>query len=337
MESRLANIVHHITGEADEDTMSAWESLNGGGGGGGGPGSPTDMGPLSLRRRSSFGQQMTSFMENPLVELQNDELTLDAELAEVGRGGVENDEMRPTIDGVVKRAKEMARVKEGGGATWAEAAKAGTTPIDGGVKGATEKAQGWDETPATGDNGEIDAKPSRDDNFAEPSSAAMPSKGESKRIAGASNDAVVQKATTNETAKELSVEPTTPAPTEQRTDTPLVVHGVSGGDDGVNDPPQRRRSNQDDQSDGSNSKLNSARDSSMSGGSFPEEGAGQGQGSIDYPPSFNLQGSIESGESDARYLGEDLFKIGCYPSVLTVFCLQCVSPLGISGEPSYRR
>lgn len=62
MEARLANIVHHVTGEADEDTMSAWGSIN--------PGSP--LGDNSVaRRRGSFalGLQGSSFSGGSRFEL----------------------------------------------------------------------------------------------------------------------------------------------------------------------------------------------------------------------------------------------------------------------------
>lgn len=67
MEARLANIVHHMTGEADEDTMSAWDSL-------GGVGSPAELGSSLARRRSSVGSQMASFAEAPHLDL-DDELS----------------------------------------------------------------------------------------------------------------------------------------------------------------------------------------------------------------------------------------------------------------------
>lgn len=62
MEVRLANIVHHVTGEADEDTMSAWGSL--------GTASPVGDAPPA-RRRSSFalGLQGAAFSEGPIFEL----------------------------------------------------------------------------------------------------------------------------------------------------------------------------------------------------------------------------------------------------------------------------
>lgn len=62
MEARLANIVHHMTGEADEESMSAWESY--------GSCSPAEPAPSGAQRRSSFGPQVTSFDREPLLELE---------------------------------------------------------------------------------------------------------------------------------------------------------------------------------------------------------------------------------------------------------------------------
>lgn len=304
MESRLANIVHHISGEADEDTMSAWESLNGGGGGGGGLGSPAEMGPAhSLRRRSSFGLQMASFSENPMVEPRSDQVTLESELAEVGRGGLENDEIRPAIRDVVQRTKEAAGVEEGEGAG-VVTATAESIPIDGGEKGGTKKAQVGDETASAGHSAEMDLEPRDDNDYATPPAAAMPHAGnnEGTEVVRVPTVALVQNATTDEATNGLSVEATAAAAAAEEKPPGKILAASGGGGGEINDPRQRRRSNQDDQSDGSNSKLNSARDSSINGGNFQGKGACPEEGSVDYPPSaFNPQGSIESAESDARY------------------------------------
>ena len=52
MEARLANIVHHMTGEADEDTMSAWGSV-------GSAGTPAELMPSPGRRRSFLATQIS--------------------------------------------------------------------------------------------------------------------------------------------------------------------------------------------------------------------------------------------------------------------------------------
>lgn len=160
MEARLANMVHHMSGEADEDTMSAWSSL---GGSGGGLASPGEIGPaLSLRRRSSFGMQMASFSENPLQEQPIDHLTLDAELAEVGRGSTESDTIGGgTFGAVVERAKEG----RGGGVGKDEAGTVSARASIG-IGGAAETA-------AAGISAQIDgggAVPSGDNSGVEPSS-----------------------------------------------------------------------------------------------------------------------------------------------------------------------
>lgn len=65
MEARLANIVHHMTGEADEDTMSAWGSL-------GSAGTPAEHVPSPGCRRSFIATQAPDFGVTPVepVELR---------------------------------------------------------------------------------------------------------------------------------------------------------------------------------------------------------------------------------------------------------------------------
>lgn len=64
MEARLANIVHHMTGEADEESMSAWESL-----GSQSPCQPKPPAAVSRRRSSSSGLPFTPLQRDPLFEL----------------------------------------------------------------------------------------------------------------------------------------------------------------------------------------------------------------------------------------------------------------------------
>lgn len=56
----MENIVHHMTGEADEDTMSEWSSLRS-------SGSPSDLGSSVARSRNPFGGQMSPLNEVQLV------------------------------------------------------------------------------------------------------------------------------------------------------------------------------------------------------------------------------------------------------------------------------
>lgn len=239
-----------MSGEADEDTMSAWSSLNGGGGSGSGGGlaSPGEIGPaLSVRRRSSFGMQMASFSEDPLQELQSNQLTLDAELAAVGlaavaRGNTESDGIGDTFGDVVSRAKDAER----GGRADAEEA-AGTAPTQTSIpigRPAESSAAG---TVPSG---------------VEPLSPSEPaSQGEG----------------TSSAAGEIVTE--------------IVANTTHGPTEG------RRRSNQDDQSNDSDSARGA--DSSITGGSVRGEGASRGGGD-EHPPPSNVQGSIASGGSEAR-------------------------------------
>lgn len=251
-----------MTGEADEDTMSAWSSLNGGGGGSGtGLGSPSEIGPtLSLRRRSSFGMQMASFSEDPALELQSDHVTLDAELAEVGRGGVEGDGKRNTFGDVALLAKEEAEGqgrREAGPASRREESVPIVLEVD------TETAT------AAQSNGDGTVPSSDHKNGVNPSSPQGP-KDRGEVPSAAAVGPLVN--TTNSPTEETFVA----AP-----------------------PSNRRRSNQDDQSNHSDSDGGSS--SITGGGSVRGEDAeaSRGRGS-EFAPPFNKQGSVESGGSDAR-------------------------------------
>ena len=272
-----------MSGEADEDTMSAWSSLNGG------LGSPGEIGPaLAFRRRSSFGMQMSSFSENPPQELQPDQLTLESELAEVGRGGVEGDRASDrimtmtgdTFRGVVERATEAEAERQRSGGR--EAAPAGPTPgesIPTGdtaetapvASGSSAQIDGGGTVPPTGDRSSVDVETS-------PSLSLSPSPPPSP-----------------------SLSPPEPDNSQAEAKRPLepVATMANGPTEG------RRRSNQDDQSnddDSDNDKKESARgaDSSLTAEEEAEE-ASRGAGS-EYTPPVNVQaqGSVESGGSDAR-------------------------------------
>ncbi|CAN0312301.1 unnamed protein product [Ectocarpus sp. 6 AP-2014] len=282
VEARLANIVHHISGEADEDTMSAWSSLAGGGGGG--AGSPTDLGTApSLRRRGSFGMQMASCSEDPPFDFRNDKMSLDEELANVGRDGDESEEVVTSFGGVVERAKDVALQNEGGGRGEVERAAILTAP------GNSSSAQ------ATLKPTVVAAGPSASKTLENTDEHQNPS--EAKDLSSISS-------------------PTdTGSPREEGTELPIGL--VSGGEDTNDLHPQRRRSNQDDQSDGSNSKLNSARAeegrndvtvvskqaSSVDGGSvLGEDAEGPGEGNDFVKTAFSPQASIDSGVLDSRLI-----------------------------------
>lgn len=95
MEARLANIVHHMTGEADEDTMSAWGSL--------GSGSPGEPAPSVVRQRGYFGTQAMPLSHEPLREL--DEIGVEDQAHMAGEGRRESTE--PAVLAVVAAAKAV--------------------------------------------------------------------------------------------------------------------------------------------------------------------------------------------------------------------------------------
>ncbi|CAM9661521.1 unnamed protein product [Ectocarpus fasciculatus] len=280
VEARLANIVHHISGEADEDTMSAWSSLAGGGGGG--AGSPTELGTApSLRRRGSFGMQMAPCSEDPPFDFRNDKISLDEELANVGRGGDESKDVVTSFGGVVERAKDVAIKNEGGGRGEVEPAEKITVPRNSSSAQATLQPTVVAAEPSASET------PDNTDEHQNPSEA-----------------------------KDLSsVSSPTDAGSPREEDRELPAGLVSGGEDTNDLYPQRRRSNQDDQSDGSNSKLNSARAeeggndimvvskqaSSVDGESvLGEEAEGLGEGNDFVKTPFSPQPSIDSGVLDSR-------------------------------------
>lgn len=258
-----------MSGEADEDTMSAWSSLNGGGGsgsynGGGGLGSPGEICPaLSLRRRSSFGMQMASFSENPLQELQSDQVTLESELAAVGRGSARSDRSGDTFRDVVERTKGVQGGGGGGEGTGTAPTPGESTPIGGAAEtesvaaGSSAQIDG-DGTVPSGDKRGIDV---------EPSSPSLPSPLAPKESRGER-----------------------PPPAADKS----VATGMNGPMEG------RRRSNQDDQSSDSDSARGA--DSSITGGSVRGEEASRGGGSEHTPPvNTQAHGSIQSAGSDARW------------------------------------
>lgn len=278
----MANIVHHITGEADEDTMSAWSSLAGGGGGG--AGSPTELGTApSLRRRGSFGMQMASCSEEPPFDFRNDKISLDEELANVGRGGDESEDVVTSFGGVVERAKDVALKNEGGGRGEVERAAVLTVP------GNSSSAQATLQPTVVAAGPSASEMPETTDEHQHPSEA-----------------------------KDLSsISSPTDAGSPREEDRELPTGLVSGGEETNDLHPERRRSNQDDQSDGSNSKLNTAR--AEEGGNdvmvvskqaspvdgeivLGEEVEGPGERNDFVMTAFSPQPSLDSGVLDSRYV-----------------------------------
>lgn len=293
-----------MSGEADEDTMSAWSSLNGGGGsgsGGGGLGSPGEIGSaLSLRRRSSLGMQMASFSENPLQELQGDQTTLDSELAEVGRGSVvAGDGIADAFGDIVERVKEARRREEGEGGEGetgregggrAPSTRRGSFPVGGALEietGAVVAAAAAGSISQIDGNGTVPS--------AGNSGAGVPSAGESKIGSAVSKlssspPASASASGAEPSKREVPFSSSSPAAAE-------AVAATAANT--TNDPTEgRRRSNQDDQSNDSDVDKDSARgaDSTITGGSVEGVGedASRGVGS-EYPS------TVQSAGSDARW------------------------------------
>lgn len=159
MEARLANIVHHVTGEADEDTMSAWGSL--------GPASPGGDSSVTCRR-SSFGHGLhtASFHDDRLLEL--DEIGEESPLSdrpELGKSAGE-----APSEAVAPRAlavkKQLIAGSEDGNGIGKPAVDGGLAANNNGVGGKdTATAHGvtaWKETkaaPAVGEQGHSSVAP----------------------------------------------------------------------------------------------------------------------------------------------------------------------------------
>lgn len=265
-----------MSGEADEDTMSAWGSLNSG------LGSPAELGngpTQSLRRRNSFGMQMSPFSEEPGGSIlppdrQKDHVFAGAELSENGGDG----RRRNSMVNVVQHAMDAGLVDQSGGE--AREVEPVATLIDGAVdkdkdlEGIHDKTAAAVTSATVGDDvpdGGID-EPSLS-----PSAAVL--------------------ATAHSTGPSGGDEEVAPIETPQET----LLDG--SGTRVIGDFDPRRRSNQDD-SDQSNGSARSG--SSITGVRVPGEEAeqrlGQGVGSELPPPAFSLSGSVDvdSVVSDAR-------------------------------------
>eukprot|EP00752_Nemacystus_decipiens_P012539 g11107.t1 len=318
VEARLANIVHHMSGEADEDTMSAWSSLNGGvgSGSGGGLGSPGEITPaLSLRRRSSMGMQMASFSEDPVQELQGGQSTLDSELAEVGRGSVvaASDGIGDVFGHIVERVKE-AQIRqqdmngEGSGEAGEEkrlaeegevasSPRGDNIPIEGAAEKGTVEPGNSSQPDGHGTGPIVDrgGVPSSDEGgdivqemeLSPPPTSSSPSRSPSPSVPKRSQ------------GEERSEEPSRGhSPTTVET---IPAAPVPKTTNGPRDGTTRRRSNQDDQSSDIDSDSVRGADSSVTGGSGQEEEASRGGGSENLT-SVTLRGSVESTGSDSRYI-----------------------------------
>lgn len=287
MEARLANIVHHMTGEADEDTMSAWGSL-------GSAGTPAELVPSPGRRRSFLATQVSDFGVSAVepAELRGKNDT-------GGSGGSVNDDL--TIGEVDVGDQVVPRGRDG-----REQGGAGTAQVDDGGMG-TSRLQGELGT-ADGDmrqgdgatvNGVADAGNAGigGDKVADQSLRAThdleaTSTNQNGAIASEGNGAGVNSGvvTAPEGAKTAG---TSNAVAEESTG---QVHEEAGS-------YPRRASNQDDQSESSNSKLSSAR-----GGAIVDETNDMTDESLhltyraNQPRALDLQESITSGGSDARHV-----------------------------------
>lgn len=277
MESRLANIVHHMSGEADEDTMSAWGSLNSG------LCSPAELGAAqSMRRRSSFGMQMSSFSEEfgPLSPpgQQKDQELVDAQLPEIGRDG--RMRTRSSMRDTVQHAMEKG-LGDGGGEEKGEAGPV-ATPTDGVIDGEKYRENIPDNTAGT--------------------SATVDAAVSSGGIAESSQSPEAVEVPTLQSP--ITADPSGGNDKAAVMETSQNALLTGSGRSIVDDLDAPRRSNQDD-SDQSNGSARSG--SSITGVSVPGEGGEEGEigrrEEIELPPpalSPEESVGLDSAVSDAR-------------------------------------
>ena len=262
MEARLANIVHHMTGEADEDTMSAWGSL-------GSAGTPAEHVPSPGYRRSFLATQAPDVGVTPVepVELHGKNDT-------GGSGESVNDDL--TIGEVDIGNQVVPR-----GGSGRKQGGAGTSLVD---------------------NGDI--RVSRLQAELDTADGDM-RQGDGAVVNGVVNsgDAVVGRD---------KMEGESPPGSKDFEGTSSTHNGAipSGGngasaDNGVVASPEepRRGSNQDDQSDGSNSRPSSARGDAIvfETNNIADESLHL-TNRTNQPRFLGLQESITSGGSDARHV-----------------------------------
>lgn len=327
MEARLSNIVHHMTGEADEDTMSAWGSLEGGGS------SPTDF----SRKRNSFDPQMAPLGEGPFDDLDDNSRTGFSQLVgrvtagetatllgdEVGTGNgfqVESTTTTAVGRGTVKADKDASAGDIVGGETItaAEGIQRGdTTTVNAVVDGDNNKA---DETPVVGPRPPpivvvpaVEQRVANDANDVEVSGGGTKSKEgdevaqeklgevENRPEEPKTDEEVVEKVSSQadevEAATKLSQQQTQPQPQQQQQQQQQFRPSTHSP----------RRSNQDDQTDGSNCEPHFAREDDKSFRSSsdvesidqtkPAEEEEEGGSQV-----LGVPASITSGGSDARYV-----------------------------------
>lgn len=288
MEARLANIVHHMTGEADEDTMSAWGSLEG-------VGSPADL----SRRRNSFGLQMTSFSEGPFEDVDDSRSTGLSQLVskvtaeetailgkKVGTG---------IFEGTVGRETVQVDEDMGAGDIAGEdtTAAGGIQPEDAVIAADNED----DEPPVA-----VRA-PATVVAAAEPSIANAEGSGETARkedkaakqnLGEVENKSVKPK--TDEVAKRNSradEEALVEVPRQKTHPRPQLQ---------LRSANYPRKSNQDDQTDGSSRGPHSAREDESFRSSDVESIHQTKQAEEEESQTLGMQASVTSGGSDARYV-----------------------------------
>lgn len=246
----MANIVHHMSGEADEDTMSEWGSLRG-------ANSPVEITNSLSRRHGPISQHMPSFAESHLDDGMGEG---NGTIFDERRGG----DVQPSVADAVLGIIQLGHTATG------DVAQVGG-----------DKEVGEDLPP---DPEELPAPVPSDEHI-----AAAPEAVEAAVDGGSAKIA------------EGIAAAAEPGPHAAKDDMPQFVEEATKGPapPGTGEVSPRRRSNQDDQSDVSDTNLCSA---------AGEEPTSPGNGSMHLdnlgePEAIDPQGSISTGgASDARYI-----------------------------------
>lgn len=294
MDERLANIVHHVTGEADEDTMSAWSSM-------GGMRSPSEFGISSLPRRggSPFGLNASSFSRGPLFELDSN-MRVEENVSEGIFGGVGHgtDNVRNAGDDSHHRLqKESLHVEGGLRDAENDASRVGvglsTSEKDGDAQLQVDHDAITDDEDPSKQAGGISPRSDRDGTAPQRKSSlddidlGVPRAGKILDVCPKPENEEVQAAGVNVGAGKDAM--------KDVQNQPMPADGQS--------PP--RKSNQDDQSNGSDSVPDSARVDTVSKLGSPTHAsleAGKGRDERELHAFSAQDDSVVSGDSGAKYI-----------------------------------
>ena len=301
MEARLANIVHHMTGEADEDTMSAWGSLES-------AGTPAEL-LASPGCRRSFSATQTQ--QQPGVTQISQLGTSPAEIQDkVDPGescksvngdltiGEEVNLSTPTVKREGEKGREQGGADADHGGMGAARPQAGLDKAEGGLQqGGLAAMRSVVDEAMSGGCKVVDASSRTTEGAANIRDVASLS--EENDGTGVSVRGIVEEAKTTAGTSEIA---NVAVESKDRIHQEEFVQASQKGEVPGGGYP-RRASNQDDQSDCSN---NSARGDDAivfkANSSLTDETSHRQTSGANHLRGFTLQESVTSGGSDARHV-----------------------------------